>query len=206
MRKRLAARGGARRRAGEKARRPARPGAGRVPGQIRRPKRDEVLAELDASKAVLADAGDAASRSAGAAARFVVELVQAVETGGARSEALPARQHVGRRGRRRRHDAGSSGSGSAPRAAPPRRPRRLQPKKPKGGTTSSPERPGPPHPIPQGPADHAVESLGASTGLVPRPAAAWRTAAAASPRQGQSPWAGGRPRTSRCGPWRTRPR
>ncbi len=45
-------------------------------------KRDEIIAELDASKAVLADSGESASRSAGAAARFVVELAQAVETGG----------------------------------------------------------------------------------------------------------------------------
>ena len=45
-------------------------------------KREEILLELDASKAVLADASDAATRSAGAATRFVVELVQAVETGG----------------------------------------------------------------------------------------------------------------------------
>jgi len=45
-------------------------------------KRDEIITELDAAKGVLADAGDSAGRSAGAAARFVVELVQAAETGG----------------------------------------------------------------------------------------------------------------------------
>jgi hypothetical protein len=44
-------------------------------------KRDEIIAELDAAKQVLADAADAASRGAGSASRFVVELVQSVETG-----------------------------------------------------------------------------------------------------------------------------
>jgi hypothetical protein len=44
-------------------------------------KRDEVIAELDASQKVLAGAGEAASKVAGAASRFVVELAQSVETG-----------------------------------------------------------------------------------------------------------------------------
>jgi hypothetical protein len=48
----------------------------------RQAKRDEIITELDAAKGVLADASDGAGRSAGAAARFVVELVQAAETGG----------------------------------------------------------------------------------------------------------------------------
>jgi hypothetical protein len=44
-------------------------------------KREEVIAELDAAQGVLADALTKANASAGAAARFVVELAQAVETG-----------------------------------------------------------------------------------------------------------------------------
>lgn len=44
-------------------------------------KRDEIVLELDAAQPVLADAGERASNAAGAAARFVVELTQAVETG-----------------------------------------------------------------------------------------------------------------------------
>jgi hypothetical protein len=46
-------------------------------------KRAEVIAELDAAAAVLASSGEAANRSAGAVSRFVVDLAQAVETGGA---------------------------------------------------------------------------------------------------------------------------
>ena len=44
-------------------------------------RRDEVTLEMAAAKVVLASASDAANRSAAAAARFVVELAQAVETG-----------------------------------------------------------------------------------------------------------------------------
>jgi hypothetical protein len=55
----------------------------------KQPKRDEIIAELDASKAVLADAGEGASRAAGAASRFVVELVQVVETGGGVTPEVP---------------------------------------------------------------------------------------------------------------------
>ncbi len=55
----------------------------------KQPKRDEILAELDASKAVLADAGDGATRAAGAVSRFVVELVQVVETGGGVTPEVP---------------------------------------------------------------------------------------------------------------------
>jgi hypothetical protein len=44
--------------------------------------RAEVLAELDAAAAVLAASGEAANRSAGAVSRFVVDLAQAIETGG----------------------------------------------------------------------------------------------------------------------------
>lgn len=52
-------------------------------------KRDEVIAELDAAQAVLADALEKANVSAGSAARFVVELAQAVETGAAEALANP---------------------------------------------------------------------------------------------------------------------
>ncbi len=44
-------------------------------------KRDEIIGELDASKTVLADAAESANRSAGVASRFVVELMEAIETG-----------------------------------------------------------------------------------------------------------------------------
>jgi hypothetical protein len=44
-------------------------------------KRDEITFELDAAQPVLTDAGERASNAAGSAARFVVELAQAVETG-----------------------------------------------------------------------------------------------------------------------------
>ena len=46
-------------------------------------KRDEIIAELDAARAVLTEAQEKANASAGSAARFVVELAQAVETGAA---------------------------------------------------------------------------------------------------------------------------
>jgi len=44
-------------------------------------KHAEIMAELDGARAVLADAGEGATRASGAAARFVVDLVQVVETG-----------------------------------------------------------------------------------------------------------------------------
>lgn len=46
-------------------------------------KRDAVLLELDAAQGVLAQAQEKATSAAGAAARFVVDLAQAVETGAA---------------------------------------------------------------------------------------------------------------------------
>jgi hypothetical protein len=46
-------------------------------------KRDEVIVELDAARAVLSEALEKAEHSAGAAARFVVDLAQALETGAA---------------------------------------------------------------------------------------------------------------------------
>jgi hypothetical protein len=48
----------------------------------REAKRDEIIAELDAASPVLADAASAASRSAGDAARFVIDLAQSIETAG----------------------------------------------------------------------------------------------------------------------------
>jgi hypothetical protein len=45
-------------------------------------KRDDVVTELDATKKVLANAGDGAAQVDGAESRFVVDLVYAVETGG----------------------------------------------------------------------------------------------------------------------------
>jgi hypothetical protein len=78
-------------------------------------KRDQVLVELDAAKTVLADASDAASRSAGAAARFVVELVQAVETG-----AVPEQGKAGfKDGRGKKGPAMTAGKGTVPKASAP---------------------------------------------------------------------------------------
>jgi hypothetical protein len=93
-------------------------------------KRDEIIAELDAAKRVLADAGDGATRAAGAASRFVVDLVQVVETGGA---AEPA----GKLGRGKKGFAGAPKAGGGPKATgpvatpPPR-------KKPKGADDFEP--------------------------------------------------------------------
>ena len=54
-------------------------------------KRDEIVFELDAAHGVLADVGDRAGNAAGAAARFVVELAQAVETGAGAADARLAK-------------------------------------------------------------------------------------------------------------------
>lgn len=75
-------------------------------------KRDEVIAELEAARAVLADAGEGASRAAGAASRFVVELVQAVETGG--GSLVDGKPAKGKKGA----VAAAPRGGPAPRAAP----------------------------------------------------------------------------------------
>jgi hypothetical protein len=92
-------------------------------------KRDAILAELDAAKGVLADAGDAAARAAGAASSFVVDLVQAVETGGAALD--PAKGGKGRKGAG--PFATKVGTPAAPAgAAPPPK------KKPKGGDDFEP--------------------------------------------------------------------
>jgi hypothetical protein len=93
-------------------------------------KRDAILAELDAAKGVLADAGDEASRAAGAASRFVVNLVQAVETGG------PTTPDPGKAGKGRKFGgpfAAKGGAAAAPGGAPP-----PPKKKPKGGDDFEP--------------------------------------------------------------------
>ena len=100
-------------------------------------KRDEILAELDASKAVLADAGDGASHAAGAASRFVVELVQAVETGGGTGTTVaePAKPGRGKKG-------GFVPKATGPRPAAPAGAPAAAPaapkKKPKGGDDFEP--------------------------------------------------------------------
>jgi hypothetical protein len=99
-------------------------------------KRDEIFAELDASKAVLADAGEGASRAAGAASRFVVDLVQVVETGGGTAPVAAAPPARGKKGQfvPRAAQAKAAGSATAPAqpaAAPP-------PKKKKGGDDFEP--------------------------------------------------------------------
>lgn len=48
-------------------------------------RRDEIIFELDAAAAVIASAGDAGTRSAGLASKFVLDLARAVETGAAAS-------------------------------------------------------------------------------------------------------------------------
>jgi len=105
-------------------------------------KRDEIIAELDAAKGVLADAGESASRSAGIASRFVVELVQAVETGaGAMLEPgkLPRgkKAFAGAAAAPSRPSAPSPSTAAAPAAAGPAAPPPPK-KKPKGGDDFEP--------------------------------------------------------------------
>ena len=59
-------------------------------------KRDEIIFELDAAQAVLADALDKANLAAGSAARFVLDLAQAVETGAEEAALKPAKGHARR--------------------------------------------------------------------------------------------------------------
>jgi hypothetical protein len=109
------------------------PGAFKQDPQARR---DEILAELDAAKTVLADAGDGASRAAGAASRFVVDLVQAVETGGS-PVAEPAKIAKGKKGAwapPKGAPAAAPRAAVAPAAAPAPAPK----KKPKGGDDFEP--------------------------------------------------------------------
>jgi hypothetical protein len=97
-------------------------------------KRDEIKDELEAAKAVLAGAGDAASLSAGSASRFVVDLVQAVETGAAPDAVKPGRGVPTR-------VAGGRAPAAAPVrvAAPPAAPSPPPPKKKaKGGDDFEP--------------------------------------------------------------------
>lgn len=117
-------------------------------------KRDEIIAELDAAKTVLGDAGESASQSAGVASRFVVELMQAVETGaGAMLEpgklakgkksvvvvAVPmgAPPGAAQGSAPRPPQAGAAPRAAAPRAAPAA-PAAPAPKKPKGGDDFEP--------------------------------------------------------------------
>jgi hypothetical protein len=74
--------------------------------------RDDIFAELDAAKVVLANAGDGATKSAGAASRFVVDLVQAVETGGVAAE-------PGKAGHGKTVPAPFAKGGTAPKGAGP---------------------------------------------------------------------------------------
>jgi hypothetical protein len=103
---------------------------GEAPG-----KRDEILAELDASKAVLADAGEGARSAAGAAARFAVDLVQAVETGGYAEPVKPGKggKKGGPTGPARGGGGGKAAAPAGP-AAPPPPPK----KKGKGGDDFEP--------------------------------------------------------------------
>ncbi len=97
-------------------------------------KRDEIEDELDAAKTVLADAGDAATRAAGSASRFVVDLAQAVETGAGPDTGKPARGKSGATGvaRGRAPAAGPARGAAAPAAPPPPK------KKAKGGDDFEP--------------------------------------------------------------------
>lgn len=60
-------------------------------------KREQVVLELDATKAVLDDAVDKANLAAGAAARFVLDLAAAVETGAEEAAAKSAKAGPGKR-------------------------------------------------------------------------------------------------------------
>jgi hypothetical protein len=98
----------------------------------KQPKRDEIIAELDASKAVLTDAGEGASRAAGAASRFVVELVQVVETGGGVTPEVPRPATPRKKGQPGPRVA------SPTRAAPAAAPAPAPTKKKKGGDDFEP--------------------------------------------------------------------
>jgi hypothetical protein len=96
-------------------------------------KRDQIVAELDAAKGLIADASDGAGRATGTESRFVVDLVYAVETGGGtRPEA--SKSQPPRKG----------GFTPSPRTAPPSNPPPSAPvaappkKKAKGGDDFEP--------------------------------------------------------------------
>jgi hypothetical protein len=100
-------------------------------------KRDEIRDELDASKGVLADAGDGAGKAAGAASRFVVDLVQAVETGA--GGGAPVDAGKGARGKKAPAVfAGGGPKGAAPAAAGAAPAPAPVKKKPKGGDDFEP--------------------------------------------------------------------
>jgi hypothetical protein len=98
-------------------------------------KRDDVVAELEATKGVLANAGDGAARADGAESRFVVDLVYAVETGGG---AHPENSKTPPPGKRAwaAHTKPAAVPGATPPSAPatPAVPK----KKPKGGDDFEP--------------------------------------------------------------------
>jgi hypothetical protein len=94
-------------------------------------KRDEIRDELDGAKSVLADAGDGAGKAAGAASRFVVDLVQALETGAGGGPSDNGKLPKGKKGPTA--VAGAAGpKGPLPAAAPPAK------KKPKSGDDFEP--------------------------------------------------------------------
>jgi hypothetical protein len=98
-------------------------------------KREEIIAELEAASAVLADAAAKADRSAGDAVQFVIDLAQAVETAGGATLDLPRPAH----GKKGPAVAASLPSKPPPMAgtqkAPPAAP---APKKSKGGDDFEP--------------------------------------------------------------------
>jgi hypothetical protein len=104
-------------------------------------KRDEIITELDAAKGVLADAGAGASQAAGAAARFVVELVQAAETGGG-AMLDPGRLARAKKGPQPAAPPIKTASGGhaapAPKTVAPAAPAPPPQKKPKGGDDFEP--------------------------------------------------------------------
>jgi hypothetical protein len=98
-------------------------------------KRDDVVAELEATKRVLAGAGDGAAQTDGAESRFVVDLVYAVETGGGTRPENSTTPPPSKRAWATR-----AKPASAPGAAPPSAPATpaVPKKKPKGGDDFEP--------------------------------------------------------------------
>jgi hypothetical protein len=96
-------------------------------------RRDEILAQIEVAKAMLADATDGISRATGAESRFVVDLVYAVETGGGTRVDPPAKGA----GRGRGSFPAGGGAGRAPVSGTPAAPPPPK-KKPKGGDDFEP--------------------------------------------------------------------
>lgn len=103
----------------------------------RQAKRDEIITELDAAKGVLAEAGSSTSQASGAAARFVVELVQAAETGGG-GMLDPGRTAHGKKAPWAPPAKTGSGPALAPKTAAPPTAAPPPQKKPKGGDDFEP--------------------------------------------------------------------